>query len=317
MRLYPLALIPLVLSLAAIVLSASTQGLQFYLTVGVAAATFLVSAAILFTYSRKSTEAKQIPLENFSLWADVGEPAAELRRLSLDDTFAAAHIASTDLASLAANSELLQSRTYMLVGRPGFESLFEEKLHRRIENVTNDINGITKKINATRTLTNEVIPQIEQCAAQADRVANKFFELEGGKPEVVYLYMEPLRRAAEKLSRDLRQASMNISKYLQWSVKEVTPAKVEAPVVSKVEAIMAARAEESAAAKAPAPISPPVEEPAPQKAETPPEQKAEPPAAPAATEPSPAPAAPPQAPAEAAAPPQPEQKAETQVENKA
>lgn len=316
MRLYPLALIPLVLSLAAIVLSASTQGLQFYLTIGVAGATFLVSAAILFTYSRKSTEAKQIPLENFSLWADVGEPAAELRRLSLDDTFAAAHIASTDLASLAANSELLQSRTYMLVGRPGFESLFEEKLHRRIENVTNDINAITKKINSTRMLTSEIIPQIEQCAAQADRVANKFFELEGGKPEVVYLYLEPLRRAAEKLSRDLRQASMNISKYLQWSVKEV-PTKTEAPIVSKVEAIMAARAEESTAVRAPAtgPLS--AETPTPQRAEVPAEQKTEPPATPAATEPSPAPAAPPQAPAETTTPPQPVKKVEAQAENKA
>ncbi len=315
MRLYPLALIPLVLSLAAIILSVGTTGPLFWLTIGVAGATFLVSAAILFTYSRKSPEAKQIPLENFSLWADVGEPAAELRRLSMGDSVAAAHIASTDLASLAANAELLQSRAYMLIGRPGFESLLEEKIHRRIENVANDINSITKKINSLRSLPNEIIPQIEQCAAQADRVANKFFELESGTPEVVYLYLEPLRRASEKLSKDLRQASININKYLQWTPKpEAAPASApaEAPAVSKVEAIQAARAAESAAVRAEAPAPPvapepkveatPEEKPAPPpepKAETPPEKKEAPP------EPKPEPPAPAPAPAEAPVPQKP------------
>ena len=310
MRLYPLAIIPLALSLAAIVLSVSTQGPQFYLTVGVAGATFLVSAAILFTYGRRSTEARQIPLENFSLWADVGEPAAELRRLSLGDSVAAAHIASTDLASLAANAELLQSRAYMLVGKAGFESLLEEKIHRRVENVANDINAITKKINSTRSLSNDLIPQIEQCAAQADRVANKFFELEGEKPEVVYLYLEPLRRAAEKLSRDLRQASLNISKYLQWTVKEVPAVpKVEAPTVSKVEAILAARME--------TPSSPPAELPSQPKVKAPVEPKVEAPVAPVAEAPS-APQAEPsvQPKPELPIPPKTDAPAETPADNK-
>jgi hypothetical protein len=234
MRLYPLAIIPLVLSLGAIILSVITPGPQFYLTVGVAGATFLVSAAILFTYARKSTEAKQIPLENFSLWADVGEPAAELRRLSAGDAFAAAQIAATDLASLAANAELLQSRTYLLVGRAGFECVTEEKMHRRVESLLNDINRITRTISDSKKLTADIIPQIEQCAAQAERIAVKFFELEDGKPETVYIYLEPLRRAAEKLSRDLKLAASNISKYLIW--EEKIPAKVETPPAAPTEA---------------------------------------------------------------------------------
>jgi hypothetical protein len=234
MRLYPLAIIPLVLSLGAIILSVITPGPQFYLTVGVAGATFLVSAAILFTYARKSTEARQIPLENFSLWADVGEPAAELRRLSAGDAFAAAQIAATDLASLAANAELLQSRTYLLVGRAGFECVTEEKMHRRVESLLNDINRITRTISDSKKLTADIIPQIEQCAAQAERIAVKFFELEDGKPETVYIYLEPLRRAAEKLSRDLKLAASNISKYLIW--EEKIPAKVETPPAAPTEA---------------------------------------------------------------------------------
>jgi len=234
MRLYPLAIIPLVLSLGAIILSVITPGPQFYLTVGVAGATFLVSAAILFTYARKSTEARQIPLENFSLWADVGEPAAELRRLSAGDAFAAAQIAATDLASLAANAELLQSRTYLLVGRAGFECVTEEKMHRRVESLLNDINRITRTISDSKKLTADIIPQIEQCAAQAERIAVKFFELEDGKPETVYIYLEPLRRAAEKLSHDLKLAASNISKYLIW--EEKIPAKVETPPAAPTEA---------------------------------------------------------------------------------
>lgn len=219
MRLYPLAIIPMVLSLGAIVASIINPGPQSYLTVGVAGAAFLVSAAVLFTYSRKSTEAKQIPLENFSLWADVGEPAAELRRLGLGEKFAAAQITATDLDSLAANAELLQARTSMLVGRVGFESVTEEKMHRRVETLVSDINRIARSISASRELTKDVIPQIEQCAEQAERIADKFFELEEGKPETIYIYLEPLRRAAEKLSHDLRTAAANISKYLLWEEK--------------------------------------------------------------------------------------------------
>jgi len=259
MRLYPLAIIPLILSLAAIVLSISTPGPQFYLTMGVAGATFLVSSAILFTYSRRSPEAKQIPLENFSLWADVGEPAAELRRLSSGDTFAAVQIAATDLASLAANAELLQSRAYMLVGRVGFESVTEEKMHRRVEGLVNDINRIIKGINASKTLSGEIVQEIEQCAAQADRIANKFFELEEGKPETVYLYLEPLRRAAEKLSRDLRSASTNISKYLMWSKGPVT--KVETPVLPPAEPTTQLEIEAPSTSKTEPPLQPKTESP--------------------------------------------------------
>ncbi|WP_428085118.1 hypothetical protein [Candidatus Hadarchaeum sp.] len=248
MRLYPLAIIPLVLSLGAIVVSAINPGPQSYLTVGVAGATFLVSAAILFAYSRKSTEAKQIPLENFSLWADVGEPAAELRRLGLDETFAAVQIVATDLDSLAANAELLRARTSLLVGRPGFESVTEEKMHRRVESLVNDIDKIARSIRDTKELTKEVIPKIEDCAAQADRIAGKFFELEEGKPETVYIYLEPLRRAAEKLSRDLRMAAVNISKYLLWLEK--APSEVPAP------APPAAPAVETPPAPQPTPAAP-------------------------------------------------------------
>jgi len=284
MRLYPLAIIPLILSLAAIVLSVSAPGPQFYLTVGVAGATFLVSAAILFTYSRRSTEAKQIPLENFSLWTDVGEPAAELRRLSLTDVFAAAQITSTDLASLAANAELLQSRSYMLVGRDGFEDLLKEKMHRRVENLASDIHAITEKINSDRKLSPEIIPMIEQCASQADRIANKFFELEGGKPEVVYLYLEPLRRAAEKLSRDLRQASSNISKYLHWSKKEAPAVpKIEVQPAPKVEEpLTQPRAEEPVQPKAEVPSPPPSEPIVPPEVEKPITPKTDEPSEPSA-----------------------------------
>ena len=148
MRLYPFALIPLILAVIAIGMAFTSSGIEMYLTIGVGIATLLVSASVLFMYGNKSTEVEQIPLENFSLWADIGEPASELRRLSLQDGLAAAQITRADLSSLASNAELLRSRSQLLAGRTGFENLREDKIHRRVEFLLNDINTITDKIKS-------------------------------------------------------------------------------------------------------------------------------------------------------------------------
>ncbi len=222
MRIYPLAVLPLILALVALVIGGYTGGPYIYLTVGIAAATILVSIAILFQYAKPSPEARQVPVENFSLWADVGEPAGELKRLSLEDVSAAVRIASADLGSLTANAELLSSRVLMLVGKEGFDGIRQEKIHRRVENLTNDINTIIGRITKTNGFSPEILVAIEQCAAQADRVANKLFEFESGKLEVVHIYVDPLRRAAEKLSRDLRLASANISKFVKYTAPQAT-----------------------------------------------------------------------------------------------
>lgn len=221
MRIPLLSIVPLVLALIALVMVGGTAGPLLYLTLGLVIATILVSVAAIFQYTR-SPEAKQVPIENFSLWADVGEPAAELKRLSLDDVGAAVRIASADLGSLVTNAELLSSRVLMLAGKEGFEGLRQEKIHKRVENLAGDINAAIRKMNETNGFPTEILVSIEQCAAQADRIANRLFEFEGGKSEVTHIYVDPLRRATEKLSRDLRLGSANISKFVKYTTPQGT-----------------------------------------------------------------------------------------------
>ena len=213
MRIRPIAAFPFFLALIALILAGCTTGPQMYLVIGVAAATFLVAVAILFQYTRSSYEAKQVPVENFSIWADVGEPAAELRRLNLDDVGAAVRITAADLGSLSANAELLDARISILLGREGFEELRQEKLHQSLRNLASDVSAIVEKLRTAKIFPAETVNLLEQCASQSDRIANKLFEFERGKSEVVRIYVEPLRRAAEKLSRDLRLASANLANF--------------------------------------------------------------------------------------------------------
>lgn len=217
MRVNPLAIVPLLLAILALVISAFTVGLPFYLvavTIGLAVATALVGIATLFQYTRSSTEAKQVPVENFSLWADVGEPAAELRRMGYENVQAAARIAAADLGSLAANAELLSARIEMLLGKEGFAELGSSGVHREVERIARGINSVVEKLRSGNGISPEAIAPLEEYASSADRVANKLFEFEKGKSEVVRIYVDPLRRASEKLSRDLRVAFGNINSFI-------------------------------------------------------------------------------------------------------
>jgi hypothetical protein len=211
MRVHPIAVVPLLLAIIALVLGGFTSGPEMYITIGLAVAAFLVVVATIFQYTRASYEARQVPIENFSIWADVGEPAAELRRLSLDDVGAAVRIAAADIGSLSANAELLDARVSLLLGREGFEELGQEKLHRSLRNLASDVSAIAEKLRGSKTFPADIVNSLEQCASESDRIANKLFEFERGKAEVVRVYVEPLRRAAEKLSRDLRLASANLA----------------------------------------------------------------------------------------------------------
>lgn len=214
MRIHPLSILPFILALIALVLAGQAGGTLLVLTVGLAVATALIGIALIFQHIM-SPEAKQVPLENFSLWADVGEPGAELKRLSYDDIAAAVRIVTADLGSLVSNAELLGARISMVIDRPEFVEVGKTKLNRQVEGIAHDIKAIVNKMRSANRFTSELIASLEQYAAQSDRVANKLYEFERVKSEVVHVYVEPLRRAAEKLSRDLRVASANMSDFVR------------------------------------------------------------------------------------------------------
>jgi hypothetical protein len=227
------ALIMAVIALgtSAFVISEGAGGELLYLTFGAAAASVLVAIATFYQYRKPPVEVSNIPIENFSLWADVGEPGAGLRRLSEGDIEAALRIISADFSALAPNVGLLSERLSILMGRHGFDDLTRSKLHRSAYNLLEDIRSIIKKMGSGEGRSTEgiqrLLDSIEGCAAQADRIANKLYDFERGKPEVVRVYTEPLRRAAEKLSRDLRLANTNLRNYMKVAIG--VPAQVAAP----------------------------------------------------------------------------------------
>lgn len=213
MRFHPIVIIPLFLAVTALVMTSGASGYLVPLTVGLATATLLVAIAIIFQYMKPFTETKQVAIENFSLWADIGEPGADLRRFSPEDVEAATRIASADLGSLSSNADLLHARISLLLGREGFEELMQEKFNEQTEKLSENLRGITQQLK--KGFRAEILGSIEQCASQVDRIANKLYDFQREKSEVVHIYVEPLRRAAEKLSSDLRLASVNISNFMK------------------------------------------------------------------------------------------------------
>lgn len=224
MRIHPLTVLPFILALIALLLAGYTTGTNLLLTAGLAAGTALIGIALILQRVM-SPEAKQVPVENFSLWADVGDPGAELKRLSYDNIATAARVVATDLSSLVSNAELLGARMSLLINRPEFGELSKETLNRDANAVAYDIKAVVKKIRSAKGFTPELISSLEQYAARSDRIANRLYEFERGKSEVVRVYTEPLRRAAEKLARDLRKASANMSSFARGA--EGTKAREE------------------------------------------------------------------------------------------
>jgi len=215
MRFRFIAVLPLFLALVALVMAGGAGGYLLLLTVGLAAATVLVALATIFQYTKPPAEVRQVPVENFSLWADVGEPGAELRRLSSGDLEAAVRIANADLGSLSSNADLLNARISLLLGRPEFVELTQEKFDEQTGRLLQNLRTAVEKLGTGKEPPAEVLDLIERCASRADRIAKKLYRFQRGKLEVVHIYVEPLRRAAEKLSRDIRFFSTNVSDFMK------------------------------------------------------------------------------------------------------
>ncbi|MFN4133272.1 MAG: hypothetical protein ACK4GQ_02755 [Candidatus Hadarchaeales archaeon] len=184
------------------------------LGVALALATLGVAAAVVYQYTSVTPPRKEeIILEDFSWWADIGEPGASLKSLAPPDPYIASQIVSSDLGVMAKNSDLLSKRLSLLEDRIEFQGLYAGVLSREVEKVTNALSGMIATLAKTRALPPDLTKSMDEQAAILDRTANKLFEFEKGKSEVVKIYIDPLRRAAEKLSSDLRSGAANIMKF--------------------------------------------------------------------------------------------------------
>ena len=158
-----------------------------------------------------------VPLEDFTVWMEIGEPAAGLRELKPREVGAAAGITSSSLGLLASNSELLTLRLSTLSGRHGFSQLARSGTSLEAQELSGKIRKIVAKLARAENWSPEglrsALDELERCAASYDRLANKLFDLHRECPEVIRSTAEPLRRAAERLSRDLRRVCANIGDY--------------------------------------------------------------------------------------------------------
>lgn len=220
MRFHPIAVIPMLLAAVALVMGVKAGGNFLPLTAVLAAAAVIISLAAILRSAGPSIRAKQVPVESFTFWADVREPGAELRHLNPDDLKAAMRIAKADVGSLSSNADLLSTRVSLLLGRPEFVKLIQEKFDGQTERLAQDLHAIVKRLGTGKELSVEVLNLIERCASQADRIANKLYDFQRGKPEFVHTYMEPLRRAAEKLSHDLRLVFTNVLDFVKSASTE-------------------------------------------------------------------------------------------------
>jgi hypothetical protein len=203
-----------VLALGAALVAVVAAALTGPLAVAVALATLVVAIAVvyLYTYTPKPRE-EEIPLEDFSWWADIGEPFSGLKVLEPAELAAAAQLVASDLKTLQKNSGLLNQRLSLLVGRREFEEFPGELVTSETQHTTNTLGEFVRRCEQTGNLEPELYKSLERSASRLDRVANKLFEFERGRSEVVKTYVDPLRRASEKLSKDLRKAASNLYKF--------------------------------------------------------------------------------------------------------
>jgi len=227
MKLQPLAILPFAAAVIAVVASAALGSIY---VLAVAIPSVLLGIAVIYLYS-KPPEAtpKGIQLENFSIWADIGEPGAELRRLEPNDMWSAVRVMKADLNTLSANAALLDRRILMLIGRENFDGLAKYDLQGDARKVARKTADLGNKMETDGKFPAETIPTMEQSAALLDRVANKLFEFEHGKPETVHIYVDPLKRAAEKLSKDIRQTTSNITAFSKGAGKGAPAPEKSAP----------------------------------------------------------------------------------------
>lgn len=200
----------LVMALLAVILASITGPLAL----GVAIATLGVAFAVVYQYLyAPGTKEEEIRVEDFSWWADLGEPLFRLKEASPNDEPAAAQLIASDLKVIHKNCSLLHDRISLLVGRRGFEDLPATLLVTETQQVAGAMQKLVEECEKSLRLRPDLYKTLERMASRLDRVGNKLYEFERGKSETIIAYVDPLRRAAEKLSKDLRKAASHLFQY--------------------------------------------------------------------------------------------------------
>lgn len=229
MRIHPLPLLALLASLLALVLVGLDVGATPWIIL-LSASSCLLALSVVALYLRLSHHRRplEVPVEDLSLWVDAGEPAKELQKLSPAELSTVLMVLRADLGSIISNSELLHQRFPLILSKPELSDLTKFNLVSRAAELV----GALKQGEAcllrppSHQNLQELLPYLERSAGMAESLLRDLEGISLAKGGIGEAYLLPLRRALEKMVRDLKEMKSNTESYLRLFLPTPPPAGV-------------------------------------------------------------------------------------------
>ncbi len=226
MRIHPLPILALLASIGSLLLVGLDVGGTTPWMVFISAASCLVALSVFALYlTSPARRPLEVPVEDFSLWVDAGEPARELQRLGPSDLPLALMVLRADLGSIVSNSELLTSRLSIALSRPELQDLAKFKLDSRSREVSALLRGVLTTLSgqASQEALRELVSSLERAANAAEAILRDLEGISLAKRGVGEAHLLPLRRALDRMVRDLKELKSNTESYLRLFLLTSTP----------------------------------------------------------------------------------------------
>lgn len=184
----------------------------------ISAASCLVALSVFALYlTSPSRRPLEVPVEDFSLWVDAGEPAKELQKLGPSDLPLATMVLRADLGSIVSNSELLTSRLSIALTRPELQDLAKFKLDSRSREVSDLLKGTLATLSGkpSQEALRESVSSLERVANAAETILRDLEGISLAKRGVGEAHLLPLRRALDRMVKDLKELKSNTESYLR------------------------------------------------------------------------------------------------------
>ncbi len=199
---------------------------------GISAAAALVVLSVLYLYQPKPAPpiAQRVPVEDFSIWVDIGEPLSKLSQVEPGQLLLAGRLVKEDMKLLCSNLDLLDSRLKMMSGRFGElegigELAFEVK--RRLELLGSDF---PSNPSVLRERKKDMLTVLEYSEMDMKYAHEKLVFLLSSQPIEQTYMLEQLERQVRRMEEGIRQARRNLSAFLEkFPTLETSSPTPEAP----------------------------------------------------------------------------------------
>lgn len=221
MRIHPLPILALLCSMGAILMVAFDVGGVTPWMLLLSTASCLVALSVFALYlSSPSHQPLEVPVEDFSLWVDAGEPAKGLQKLGPSELPVALTVLRADLGSILSNCELLTSRLSIALKKPELRDLSKFRLEarsRELQELLADAEKALLQKSSPQTL-QETLSSFERAANAAESLLRDLEGISLAKGGIGETYLLPLRRALDRMVKDLKELRSNTESYLRLSL---------------------------------------------------------------------------------------------------